>query len=374
MNILQVISPVVQAEDYGRVGATRVASLLLTEAHSAGQPWAVLANDPNRLLESFTLRDYHISRSRTYGVDVYKRLVELAPYFDIVVTHLQYLGFVSYINKLAEQFPQVQFVQVHHTPPDTGTDITYRYKDDYGRHFDLPNVWTVCVSKSHRERLCATMPPRWPTERISYIHNGVVWREIEERERDFDVIVVARLDSSKRVLDSIMFSLAATDGPIMYVGSAEQTSSRGSKMWEEYLKTFNQLKAVHSQRLMCMGAVNNIDVITKLMPRAKVNVNLSPIETFGLTAVEAAMAGTPSIVENKGGLDEVVHQLVIGESLDFHRKRWGPRAELVKSAYDSLHEKSDFERYLLKSKVKDLFTSTRMYGRYLALFEQIQGG
>jgi len=371
MKILHATSIKVPSSEFDKIGATRIAKTFFI---NNPKMYDLVANDEPGLYSNVVNKLYHVPSCRSHGIALYNKLGEISGEYDMVIMHLQFVAFALQITRLAQSFRNTKFVVVHHNAPDMNTDISYRYRKEFAEHFSQPNVYTICLTNNHRERLVgiadwlSTPEHSSDLSRILTIYNGSEFCETEITpisSRPFDTIVISRLDMSKYVLETLTLLLACDNVEnVLYIGDSENSSSKGDK-WVSYLNDFHRLKEAHPDRLKCVGPIDNKDVCEKWMPLAKVHVNLSYLETFGLTAIEAANAGVPSIVHTKGGgLPELVNLLDAGMVVDFSRKRFKGRVEILNDAISRVKNIQDSKLHEVRSLCRSKFDVNTMINSY----------
>jgi glycosyltransferase involved in cell wall biosynthesis len=152
---------------------------------------------------------------------------------------------------------------------------------------------------------------------------------------------MARLEPTKYVVETIELALEAAKGQVAYVGDWEYVVGKRSKNWQAYLNRFYELRK--NPRLVCTPNVPNREVVEDWLGRSKTFVNLSPIECDSVSPYEAGLVRTPTIVQNSGGLPEVVSELPIHSIIEFKRSTMLKRVEMLREAIYKPYSDEDLD-------------------------------
>ena len=154
-------------------------------------------------------------------------------------------------------------------------------------------------------------------DRVGVMENPVSFkpsgRYNKERKKNFNIISVARFDSPRKHLDLllIMFSelLKRIPNAKLYIVGKYNldmtTQVNGNQSISDLIK---RLK-IPPESYVFTGEVKNVE---KYYAKCMVNVMTSEREGFGLTIIEAAAMGIPSVVFSGGGMSDIVTNGVDG--------------------------------------------------------------
>jgi len=173
----------------------------------------------------------------------------------------------------------------------------------------------ICVSEYEKELVIRNFPGI-NERKIIIIPNGILLRDIEEAQAyDFCpklVLFIGRLERYKNIQLIIKAMRYLPDFSFLIIGS----SGSYRKDLEDIIRNFR-----------LEGRVRILDNVTETekyawLKTCSLFMNLSEIEAFGITVLEALAAGKPVIVNGKGGLSEFavkfdnVTQVIVDENMD----------------------------------------------------------
>lgn len=244
--------------------------------------------------------------------------IESSNKFDII--HFNGLSYWFVKNKLAEA-PNV--VTIHHLVTDAikcnNMSLISRIKDISGENnFLMPRIEKKCVkcadkivsvSKFTKKQIVDTygISP----EKIDVIYNGIelneqtfTEKELEESRKQFGIpqkpviLFVGRIDDHRKGLDVLLKSfkivLEKIDCILLVVGKGDQTEARTLATSMEFL-----------DNVFFTGFVDDI-TLKKCYQLCDVYAIPSRLEGFGLTVLEAMVAGKPVVATNVGAISELI--------------------------------------------------------------------
>ena len=372
MKILHVTSPKISPSTFDKSGDTKVALTIL----ESRPDHHLLGNNVDGALDSLENKVHHLPLSRCYGVTTCKMLDELASSYDVIIVHIPYLAICVRLKGVALSNKPVKFILVHHTPPDISVDISYRNAAAFQHLNQCENVHQVFVSKNHYQRYLSQLNKGEvglnvarsdKVNRSSVIYSGVCPNAYGlsgssefEVKPDFDICVIGRLDMSKKIVESLQLALSISDR-VLYVGSIENASAANrSPRSKAYLDEFQKLesKITHIERL------DNKDLVKNWIPRCKVNLTLAGSETFGLTLIESALVGVPTLALDRGGHTEIINSLHVGKLLSMSKLRKSGRIKVLKRAFDDISDLPVSDKILLSRSVQSSFSLDKMISSY----------
>lgn len=204
---------------------------------------------------------------------------------DIDIIHSHYVAPPGYVgNMLGKRHGIPSIITAH------GSDINFMSRELVGRvliNRALKGAnHVICVSKdlSRRVKKKTSTP-------VTYIPNGVDTSEFlpSDEPKEY-VLFVGALTANKRV-DEIIDALEGTGEKLVIAGDGPQ---RPRLMW------------LARQRGVDTTFTGYTTDVPSLMRRAKVLVQPSKEEGFGLTVLEAMASGVPTISRKRPALEEIV--------------------------------------------------------------------
>lgn len=243
------------------------------------------------VLESEPLTNVKVRRFRSIGLGVaYRVPVGLPLYLQVTRDHFDVVHVHNYHAVLlplaAAIRPRCLIVTPHFNdrPHSRFAEILHRPYALIGRRALLRADRVICVSTIERDRLVRRL--RVPSGRIVVIPNGVDIKRFQfrstSRARDTRLLLtVGRLEAYKRV-DRVIEALALSSPEyrLAIIGDGP-----------EHHKLVEQARRHGlSDRVVFVGNVSD-DELINWYHRAYMLVNLSSAEAFGLTVLEAVVAG-----------------------------------------------------------------------------------
>ena len=244
------------------------------------------------------LRTYHTSKRAGYASLKMFRALKLSERdFDVIHAH----GFSSLIPfataLAARDTPLVISPHFHPLASSKLLGVVKPLVEHSVDRYTLSRARKViCVSETEaniiRERFAVA-------GKVAVIHNGVNPDEIQHAEPyEFDgklILYVGRLERYKNIHRAIE--------AIDYLPQNFSFFIIGEGPYKRELVALIQRKGL-SERVRLLGACADEDLY-RWMKTSALLVNLSEIEAFGITVLEALAAGTPALVNEKLGLHEL---------------------------------------------------------------------
>ena len=250
--------------------------------------------------------------------------IESSNKFDVI--HFNGLSYWFAKNKLSEA-PNV--VTIHHLVTDTikcnNLSWISRIKDISGENsFLMPFLEKRCVkcadkivsvSKFTKKQIVDTYGIN--PEKVDVIYNGIelneqtfTEKEIEESRKQFGIpqkpviLFVGRVDDHRKGLDVLLKSfkivLEKIDCILLVVGKGDQTEARALATSMGFL-----------DNIFFTGFVDDI-TLKKCYQLCDIHVIPSRLEGFGLTVLEAMVAGKPIVATNVGAIPELIKHGING--------------------------------------------------------------
>ena len=156
-----------------------------------------------------------------------------------------------------------------------------------------------------------------PYEKINVVSNGINTTVYNGLERDYDfrrqyamdnekiILFMGRLVFEKGVQHLISAMPKILDG---YHDAKLVIAGKGGMT--DALKA--QVEAMGLSNKVCFAGYLNAKQVSKMYKCADISVFPSTYEPFGIVALEAMLAGTPTVVSDVGGLNEIVEHGVDG--------------------------------------------------------------
>ena len=236
--------------------------------------------------------------------------------FDVIHAHDWLVGNVAKVLKNAFDIPLVSTIHATEAGRNSGIhDETQRYINDTEWLLTYESTEVIVNSnymKGHVQGLFGL-----PFDKINVIPNGINVNNFTGIDRDYDfrrqyamdnekiILYVGRLVYEKGVqhLISAMPKILANyhDAKLVIAG-------KGGMLDELRAQAFNMGIA---DKVYFTGYLNSKQV-QKMYKCADVAVFPSTYEPFGIVALEAMLAGVPTVVSDIGGLNEIVEHRVDG--------------------------------------------------------------
>ena len=244
------------------------------------------------------LRMFHTSKRAGYASLKMFRALKLSERdFDVIHAH-GFSSLIPFTTALAAR--NTPLVISPHFHPLASSKLLGVVKPLFERSVDRYSLRkarkVICVSETEasiiRERFAVA-------GKVAVIHNGVSPDEIQHAEPyEFDgklILYVGRLERYKNIHRAIE--------AIDYLPQDFSFYIIGEGPYKSELVALIQRKGL-SQRVRLLGACADEDLY-RWMKTSAVLVNLSTLEAFGITVLEALAAGTPALVNDKLGLREL---------------------------------------------------------------------
>jgi len=159
----------------------------------------------------------------------------------------------------------------------------------------------ICVSEYEKERIKRDFKLRELGEKITVIPNGLNIKEIKEAKPfEFDgtlILYVGRLEKYKNIHLAIR-AMEFLPESYFYIG--------GIGNYDRELRDLIRKMDLEG-RVKLLGFVSDAEKY-RWMKTCSLFINLSSIEAFGMTVLEALAAGKPVIVNEEGGLRELAER------------------------------------------------------------------
>lgn len=230
--------------------------------------------------------------------------------FDVIHAHDWLVAYAAKSLKNSYEMPIVSTIHATESGRNSGIhDDTQRYINDTEWMLTYESSEVIVNSKYMRNELQRLFG--LPYEKINVIPNGVnldtyegVNRDLEFRReyaRDEEKIIlyIGRLVYEKGVQNLI----GALPKILNYYNDAKLVIGGKGGMIEELKQQVTNLGL--NDKVYFTGYLNSKQV-KKMYKSADVAVFPSTYEPFGIVALEAMLAGTPTVVSDIGGLDEIV--------------------------------------------------------------------
>ena len=236
--------------------------------------------------------------------------------FDIIHAHDWLVANAAKTLKHAYKIPLVSTIHATESGRNSGIhDDTQRYINDTEWMLTYESCEVIVNSnfmKGHIQGLFGL-----PFDKINVISNGINITNFNGIERDYEFRRQYALDNEKIILYM---------GRLVYEKGIQHLISAMPKILENYHDSkliiagkggmLDELKAqVHAMgihnKVYFTGYLNSKQV-QKMYKCADVAVFPSTYEPFGIVALEAMLAGVPTVVSDVGGLNEIVEHRLTG--------------------------------------------------------------
>ncbi len=185
----------------------------------------------------------------------------------------------------------------HGTGSSPVTSLLLRPYSFIGTHIFTKARRIICVSEYEKSLVCRDFGV--DASRISVIPNGIPLASIRNAEPFPDhhnlILCIGRLDRYKNIDLMIKAMPYLPDFSFFIIGK----SGNYEKELHHIIQTLHL-----SDRVKILDSVSDTDK-NRWLKTCSLFVNLSDIEAFGITVLEAVAAGKPVIVNNVGGLAEL---------------------------------------------------------------------
>ena len=236
--------------------------------------------------------------------------------FDVIHAHDWLVAYSAKTLKNSYGTPLVSTIHATEAGRNSGIhDETQRYVNDTEWLLTYESSEVIVNSKYMKNELQRLFG--LPYEKINVISNGVNINSYSGVERDYEFRRQYALDNEKIILFM---------GRLVYEKGVQHLISAMPKILEGYHDSklviagrggmIDELKAQVdsmglSQKVYFTGYLNAKQV-SKMYKCADISVFPSTYEPFGIVALEAMLAGVPTVVSDIGGLNEIVDHGVNG--------------------------------------------------------------
>ncbi|MCE2572627.1 glycosyltransferase [Motilimonas eburnea] len=253
-----------------------------------------------------------------------------------------------YYQHILADIKQLDFQQLCQLIPDSVTDIEYhggltaeiahQLCQRYPRFISV--IHSTCGKTSpNRVYVSASHARHHDDQR--FIYNGVPVDEIEfsEDKKDYALFLAKVKRSKKGVQDAIDIA-KQTKHPLLIAGGRRFGSPETWFPWHPSIKP--------------LGYINGAQKQTIIKHAKALWVPIRWEEPFGLTVVEAMLAGTPVIAYNRGAMKELIHHGVSGFVCD-------TKAEFI----DALNLVDKLDPKIIRQHALDNFSALKMATAHL---------
>jgi len=236
--------------------------------------------------------------------------------FDIIHAHDWLVAYAAKTLKVAYNTPMISTIHATEAGRNSGihSDMQ-KYINDTEWMLTYESSEVIVNSnymKSELQRLFGL-----PFEKINVIPNGVNLNSFNNVYRDYDFRRRFAMDNEKIILfmgrlvyeKGIQNLIAAMPKVLEHYHDAKLVIAGKGGMIDELRNEVNALGI--SEKVYFAGYLNSTDV-KKMYRCADISVFPSTYEPFGIVAIEAMLSGTPTVVSDIGGLNEIVEHGVTG--------------------------------------------------------------
>ena len=230
--------------------------------------------------------------------------------FDVIHAHDWLVAYAAKTLKQSFDIPLISTIHATEAGRNSGIrDEQQRYINDTEWMLTYESTEVIVNSnymKGELQRLFGL-----PFEKINVVPNGVSAVNYSGIERDYDFRRRYAMDNEKIILfmgrlvyeKGIQHLIAAMPKILNGYHDAKLVVAGKGGMIDELKAQANSLGL--GEKVYFAGYINGKDV-AKLYKAADVSVFPSTYEPFGIVALEAMLAGTPVVVSDIGGLNEIV--------------------------------------------------------------------
>jgi glycosyltransferase involved in cell wall biosynthesis/GT2 family glycosyltransferase len=159
------------------------------------------------------------------------------------------------------------------------------------------------IGKLFADRVCVMKNP------LSFSLDG----KYKKKDRNLNIISVARFDSERKRLDRLIMVFSEVlkilpDAKLFVVGSYDLDMYVQGQRKEKISELIHRLR-IPKNNIIFTGEIKNIE---KYYAEVTVNVMTSEREGFGLTVIESALFGIPSVVFGGGGMGDIISDNING--------------------------------------------------------------
>ncbi len=276
--------------------------------------------------------------------------------FDVIHAHDWLVTYVAKSLKNAYDIPIVATIHATEAGRNSGIhDETQRYINDTEWLLTYEATEVIVNSnymKNEIQRLFGL-----PFDKINVIPNGINLSNFTGIERDYDFRRQYAMDNEKIILyvgrlvyeKGVQHLIAAMPKILSNYNDAKLIIAGRGGMMDELRAEASNLGL--NDKIYFTGYLNSKQV-QKMYKCADVAVFPSTYEPFGIVALEAMLAGVPTVVSDVGGLDEIVTHGVDG------MKSYAGNANSIADSVTALlydHQLATNVSKKAKQKVKDQF-------------------
>ena len=276
--------------------------------------------------------------------------------FDVIHAHDWLVTYAAKSLKNAYDIPIVATIHATEAGRNSGIhDETQRYINDTEWLLTYEATEVIVNSnymKNEIQRLFGL-----PFDKINVIPNGINLSNFTGIERDYDFRRQYAMDNEKIILyvgrlvyeKGVQHLIAAMPKILSNYNDAKLIIAGRGGMMDELRAEANNLGL--NDKIYFTGYLNSKQV-QKMYKCADVAVFPSTYEPFGIVALEAMLAGVPTVVSDVGGLDEIVTHGVDG------MKSYAGNANSIADSVTALlydHQLATNVSKKAKQKVKDQF-------------------
>ena len=276
--------------------------------------------------------------------------------FDVIHAHDWLVAYAAKTLKNSYNIPIVSTIHATEAGRNSGIhDETQRYINDTEWMLTYESSEVIVNSnymKNELQRLFGL-----PYEKINVIPNGVNMNLFNGIERDYNFRRKFAMDNEKIILNvgrlvyekGVQHLIAAMPKILSNYNDAKLIIAGRGGMMDELRAEASNLGL--NDKIYFTGYLNSKQV-QKMYKCADVAVFPSTYEPFGIVALEAMLAGVPTVVSDVGGLDEIVTHGVDG------MKSYAGNANSIADSVTALlydHQLATNVSKKAKQKVKDQF-------------------
>lgn len=265
--------------------------------------------NPNNFIEWVMQLNFNLVAKST-------ELIEKEGRFDVIHAHDWLVAYAAKTLKNSFNIPLVSTIHATESGRNSGIhDEIQRYVNDTEWLLTYESTEVIVNSNFMRNDLQRLFG--LPFEKINVIPNGVNITTFNGLERDYEFRRNYAMDNEKIILFL---------GRLVYEKGIQHLISAMPKILERYNDAklviagkggmLNELQTqVHTMGLsnkVCFAGYLNAKQVSKMYKSADISVFPSTYEPFGIVALEAMLAGVPTVVSDVGGLNEIVEHRVDG--------------------------------------------------------------
>lgn len=186
---------------------------------------------------------------------------------------------------------------------------------------------------------------------LGVVYNGLDPDDFEFNDKPEEYLsFIGRFDREKNPSEAIKLALALD----MKIKIAGKVDFQGSHYFKKEIKPY-----LTDPRVEWLGEIG-MDKKIELLRNAKCNIH--PIafrEPFGLTVLEAAYCGTPTLAINRGSMSEIIEN-----------GRTGMLVEDIQEGYFKIKECFNMDREYISNRARMLFNYKKMSREYLKMYRK----